>query len=55
MVIFWILQLSHLGRKESLRYIICCAMDPFATSMDFIEEFGNIMRNAILCSIGTVS
>ncbi|XP_067049281.1 L-tyrosine decarboxylase-like [Acropora muricata] len=40
---------------QSLRYIICCAMDPFATSMDFIEDFGNIMRNAILCSIGTVN
>lgn len=48
------LGLSHVGRKESLRYIICCAMDPFATSMNFIEDFGNIMRNAILCSIGTV-
>lgn len=40
--------------KESLRYIICCAMDPFATSMDFIEDFGSIIRNAILCSIGTL-
>ena len=42
-------------KKKSLRYIICCAMDPFATSMDFIDDFGRVIRNAILSSLGTVS
>ena len=29
-------------------------MDPWSTSNAFVEELGAVMRNAILCSIGTV-
>lgn len=30
-------------------------MDPWATSMEFMDDMGAIMRNSILCAIGTVS
>ena len=30
-------------------------MDPWATSMEFMDDMAAIMRNSILCAIGTVS
>jgi len=30
-------------------------MDPWATSMEFMDDMGAIMRNSILCAVGTVS
>jgi len=30
-------------------------MDALATSMEFLDDLASIMRNAILCAIGTVS
>jgi len=29
-------------------------MDPWATSLEFMDNMASIMRNSILCAIGTV-
>ncbi|XP_048584706.1 uncharacterized protein LOC5498142 isoform X2 [Nematostella vectensis] len=38
-----------------VKYIITTCMDPWATSIDFVDDLGAIMRNAILNAIGTVT
>ncbi|XP_068718076.1 uncharacterized protein [Montipora capricornis] len=49
---------KRLGLKhhedESLKYIITTCMDPWATSLEFMEDMAAIMRNSILCAIGRV-
>ena len=30
-------------------------MDPWSTSTDFLDDLASVMRNTILCAIGTVS
>ena len=40
--------------KTGVKYIITTCMDPWSTSTDFIDELAAVMRNAILCAIGSV-
>ncbi|XP_074620778.1 uncharacterized protein LOC141879398 isoform X2 [Acropora palmata] len=39
---------------DSVKYIITTCMDPWATSLEFMDDMAAIMRNSILCAIGTV-
>lgn len=40
--------------ESSVKFIITTCMDPWATSVDFLDDLAAIMRNSILCAIGTV-
>jgi len=37
-----------------VKYIKTTCMDPWATSIEFMDHMASIMRNSILCAIGTV-
>ncbi|KAK2567754.1 L-tyrosine decarboxylase [Acropora cervicornis] len=39
---------------DSVKYIITTCMDPWPTSLEFMDDMAAIMRNSILCAIGTV-
>ena len=43
------------ANKDGVKYIITTCLDPWSTSMEFIDDLAGIMRNAILNAIGTVS
>lgn len=38
-----------------MKYIITTCLDPWSTSLEFMDDFADIMRNTILNAIGTVS
>ncbi|KAL9973863.1 hypothetical protein ACROYT_G020369 [Oculina patagonica] len=40
--------------ESPVKFIITTCMDPWATSVDFLDDLASIMRNSILCAIGTV-
>ena len=37
-----------------VKYIITTCMDPWVTSLDFMDHVSSVMRNTILCAIGRV-
>lgn len=39
---------------SSVKFLITTCMDPWATSVDFMDDLASIMRNSILCAIGKV-
>lgn len=41
--------------KEGVKYVITTCLDPWSTSLEFMDDFADIMRNAILNAIGTVT
>lgn len=41
--------------KDGVKYIITTCLDPWSSSMEFMDDLAGIMRNAILNAIGTVS
>ena len=41
--------------KDGVKYIITTCMDPWSTSMEFVDDLAAVMRNTILNAIGTVS
>ena len=48
------LQLST-KNKDGVKYIITTCLDPWSSSMDFMDDLAAIMRNTVLNAIGTVS
>ena len=40
--------------KDGVKYIITTCLDPWSTSMEFMDDLASIMRNAVLNAIGTV-
>lgn len=45
----------HSNNDKAVKYIITTCMDPWATSMEFMDDMAAIVRNSILCAIGTVT
>ena len=43
------------ANKDGVKYIITTCLDPWSTSMEFMDDLAGIMRNTILNAIGTVS
>lgn len=41
--------------KDGVKYIITTCLDPWSTSMEFVDDLAAIMRNTILNAIGTVT
>ncbi|KAJ7356280.1 hypothetical protein OS493_026039 [Desmophyllum pertusum] len=41
--------------KDGVKYIITTCLDPWSSSMDFMDDLAAIMRNTILNAIGTVT
>lgn len=41
--------------KDGVKYVITTCMDPWSTSMEFVDDLAAVMRNTILNAIGTVS
>lgn len=41
--------------QEGVKYVITTCLDPWSTSLEFMDDFADIMRNAILNAIGTVT
>lgn len=39
---------------SSVKFLITTCMDPWATSVEFLDDLASIMRNSILCAIGRV-
>ncbi|KAJ7356264.1 hypothetical protein OS493_026021 [Desmophyllum pertusum] len=37
-----------------VKFVITTCMDPWGTSVDFLNHLAGIMRNSVLCAIGTV-
>ena len=46
-------QLDHKD-DSPVKFIITTCMDPWATSTEFLDDLAAIMRNSILCAIGSV-
>lgn len=40
---------------DGVKYIITTCLDPWSTSLDFVDDMAAILRNATLNAIGTVS
>lgn len=38
-----------------MKYVITTCLDPWSTSLEFMDDFADIMRNTILNAIGKVS
>ena len=53
-VFFFPCQLNP-ANKDGVKYVITTCLDPWSTSMEFMDDLAGIMRNAILNAIGTVS
>ena len=47
------LQLEHKD-ESAVKFVITTCMDPWATSVGFLNDLAAIMRNSVLCAIGTV-
>ncbi|KAL9973865.1 hypothetical protein ACROYT_G020371 [Oculina patagonica] len=43
------------ANKDGVKYIITTCLDPWSTSMEFMDDLAGIMRNTILNAIGTVT
>lgn len=41
--------------KDGVKYVITTCLDPWSSSMEFVDDLAYIMRNAILNAIGTIT